>query len=340
MKTMADMTDRGMILTVLVMVFGLFTAIAEGVPANRMEAWDNGLFNGWTDDVYSATLSNPGNYLQLVFPAQSTFMPTEDGIAGGVYASGGAFSGDYVAMGATNVTFSLMTDGHLPATIRVVLRGAASGREWSYSPLVLSDVPGVWVLNNVPLVFSADQWRLGMPGATKEMFLEDLSNVASIGIRIQQNGTSAQIYGFDQFCLHVDTALVETKTADGLPLWWIKKYFGGTSGTGGAGLTSTAADADPDHDGMSNMQEYLAGTNPNDANSVFGVKVENKATGGIALKWPSGYYGQKYAVWRCSDLISGFTVLQGGIDATPPENTYEDATATGVGPYFYKVKVE
>jgi len=35
--------------------------------------------------------------------------------------------------------------------------------------------------------------------------------------------------------------------------------------------------ADPDHDGQTNLQEYLAGTNPNDASSNFKLKVSNNA---------------------------------------------------------------
>jgi len=88
------------------------------------------------------------------------------------------------------------------------------------------------------------------------------------------------------------------------------------------------------------MQEYLAGTDPKDVDSVFKAKGERtKVKVGIELKWASVYIGQKFEVWRCTDLMKGFQLLQGGIMATPPENTYEDVTATGEGPYYYKVKI-
>jgi hypothetical protein len=49
---------------------------------------------------------------------------------------------------------------------------------------------------------------------------------------------------------------------NGLPIPWLLSNFG---------TTNVNANADPDHDGMSNAQEYRAGTNPNDATSVLRI---------------------------------------------------------------------
>ena len=50
---------------------------------------------------------------------------------------------------------------------------------------------------------------------------------------------------------------------DGIPDWWRKRYFGSSGTTN----SSSCASCDPDGDGFSNLEEYLAGTNPNDASS-------------------------------------------------------------------------
>jgi hypothetical protein len=45
---------------------------------------------------------------------------------------------------------------------------------------------------------------------------------------------------------------------DGIPDWWEQQYFGS--------ITNCAPGADPDGDGMPNLFEYLADTNPTQAN--------------------------------------------------------------------------
>jgi len=56
---------------------------------------------------------------------------------------------------------------------------------------------------------------------------------------------------------------------NGLPVAWLLANFG---------TTSVDPNADPDHDGMSNLQEYLAGTDPNNAASVLKITSITRAT--------------------------------------------------------------
>jgi hypothetical protein len=67
---------------------------------------------------------------------------------------------------------------------------------------------------------------------------------------------------------------------NGLPVAWELLNFGST------GLD---LNADPDHDGMSNAREYLAGTNPNNANSSLRITGEQFTSGGLNanLTWTS-----------------------------------------------------
>jgi hypothetical protein len=77
---------------------------------------------------------------------------------------------------------------------------------------------------------------------------------------------------------------------DGLPIAWLLSNFG---------TTNVNANADPDHDGVSNLQEYLAGTNPTNGTDYLHITAESFASGGTSatLTWSSVptrfYYIQK-----------------------------------------------
>jgi hypothetical protein len=116
-----------------------------------------------------------------------------------------------------------------------------------------------------------------------------------------------------------------------LPDAWQIQYFGHT------GVDPTA---DPDGDGMNNLAEYRAGTNPTDPQSRFAIiRVQNDPSGGINIQWSSAT-GKAYTLQRSGDLFSGFADLQIHIAATAPLNSFRDASATGRGPYFYRLRVE
>ncbi|MEN9841749.1 MAG: hypothetical protein RL376_1549 [Verrucomicrobiota bacterium] len=76
---------------------------------------------------------------------------------------------------------------------------------------------------------------------------------------------------------------------DGVPDSWMTTYFGSASGSSAA--------ADPDGDGLSNLQEFLIGTNPNDAASRFQVSAFN----GTSLTWTTQQFGV-YRVQSSTDL--------------------------------------
>jgi hypothetical protein len=118
---------------------------------------------------------------------------------------------------------------------------------------------------------------------------------------------------------------------NGLPDNWETAYFNHI------GVSPTA---DADQDGMSNLAEYKAGTVPTDAQSVFEfIDIQVEATGGARVKW-SSVANKNYTIQRSVELLSGFAAIKTGVAATPPTNTYLDTTATGPGPYFYRLLVE
>jgi hypothetical protein len=126
--------------------------------------------------------------------------------------------------------------------------------------------------------------------------------------------------------------MVDTDT-NGLPDWWELQYFGH--------LTGTNPNADADHDGMSNLAEWLAGTNPTNASSALrltAIPTNNPNT--FVVRWPS-VAGKYYWLERATNLLTGFnSVVQTNIAATAPTNTATDAAVLPVNDRFYRVGVE
>ena len=97
---------------------------------------------------------------------------------------------------------------------------------------------------------------------------------------------------------------------------------------------------DSDGDGMPDWAEALAGTNPNDANSVLRLSADVQLAqgGGLVIKW-SSVAGKTYSVQRSSNLTQSFTSLAANIPATVPLNQFTDHAATNAGPYFYRIQI-
>lgn len=136
----------------------------------------------------------------------------------------------------------------------------------------------------------------------------------------------------------------EDADGDGLPDDWERQYFGSPS--------ACAPEGDPDEDGLTNCQEYLAGTDPTDGGSCLRVAIgagpappmraEPLGRGLVpVLTWQS-QSNRTYAIWRAASLTagaSGFVPIAQDLEATPPWNTYTDLSATEAGPYYYRIEV-
>lgn len=86
---------------------------------------------------------------------------------------------------------------------------------------------------------------------------------------------------------------------DGIPDWWMIEYFGHP--TGQAGDLSRVQD-DADGDGMNNLQEYLAGTDPTNPNSLLALSIAADESGtNLFLGW-TAVSGKTYQVLSTPNL--------------------------------------
>jgi hypothetical protein len=96
--------------------------------------------------------------------------------------------------------------------------------------------------------------------------------------------------------------------------------------------------ADPDHDGMSNLREWLSDTDPTDPASVLKLRLDKtNSTSAITISWlasPARYY----SVERSTNLATVFQTVQSNLwSCLPGTLSFTDKTAVGNGPFFYRV---
>lgn len=97
---------------------------------------------------------------------------------------------------------------------------------------------------------------------------------------------------------------------------------------------------DPDKDGMSNLAEMQAGTDPNSAASRLAfVSVDTAPGGGARVVW-SSQAGKSYRILRSTEILGSYQSVGPVQFATPPANTYVDTTATPNGTYFYRITLQ
>jgi hypothetical protein len=103
--------------------------------------------------------------------------------------------------------------------------------------------------------------------------------------------------------------------ADGMLDDWEIRYFGSTNAPRGS------ATGDFDGDGLSNLAEYLAGTNPTNAQSRLAFTwIQRLSNSQWALSW-LGATGRVYNVAATFNRMTGFTnILATNVPATPPAN--------------------
>jgi hypothetical protein len=136
----------------------------------------------------------------------------------------------------------------------------------------------------------------------------------------------------EQIDLRLGTPPVDSD-GDGLADSWESLHFGNLNSNGSG---------DPDGDGVSNLREFRAGTNPNDPFSRFEVVEIAKVPNGVAVRWTS-QADRRYRVRRSTDLLTApanYGVVQGGLAATPPMNQFTDTTAAGSAQFFYLIEIE
>ncbi len=123
--------------------------------------------------------------------------------------------------------------------------------------------------------------------------------------------------------------------ADGLPDWW--EDLNGLDSSSSVG--DDGADGDKDGDGMSNMDEFRAGTDPDDSDDYLTVVIE-PISGGVQVEW-TAVPDVNYQLESAEKLVPPDWVEKGGLrTANSTVESDTDYDAGSVTSRFYRVRVK
>jgi hypothetical protein len=156
----------------------------------------------------------------------------------------------------------------------------------------------------------------------------NISGSVSSLIRWGTDGLAFRTSGNQLFLIR--TIFADDSDNDGLPDSWELANFG---------TLNFGANDDPDHDGMSNRAEFIAGTNPNNPTSVLRLTKVTRQTSSVILNWQGGTNVTYYI--QCSQSV-GNTAAWTDIYTNPPSvsgtGTFTDLNASNAANY-YRIRV-
>jgi hypothetical protein len=159
--------------------------------------------------------------------------------------------------------------------------------------------------------------RLGIGTTTRSPFRFECGVVDEIRISRVARGAGDFLFGLSP-----------------LQAWRLEKF--GTIDSAG----DAADDADPDGDGMVNVGEFHAGTDPGDPASVLRVDSIEPVGNDIAIHF-SSVIGRTYRVERSDTLeADSWQIVEEGIAGTGETISVTDAGGTGGAKGFYRIVVE
>jgi len=116
---------------------------------------------------------------------------------------------------------------------------------------------------------------------------------------------------------------------------WRLQHFGSSDNSGDA-----ADSADPDGDGWTNQQEFIAGTEPENRSSLLEFSQVTRENGDTQLSFAT-VAGKTYRIERSDDLNpASWSIVQDGIAGTGGSISCTDANGAGLSKRFYRIVVK
>lgn len=138
------------------------------------------------------------------------------------------------------------------------------------------------------------------------------------------------IYDSSSNLLRKTVTVFVDSDADQLNDAWEQQYF--------SGLSRTGTD-DFDNDGMSDLDEYRAGTDPTDAQSKLKTTLVQEGGGHYSVEWPT-VPGKRYLLQYKDDLNSpAWTNAFDPFIASSTQSSFYDESSNGVSKRYYRLLI-
>ena len=327
-NTAADAIDSASLATV-----GGDLTIASNAPNAVVDLSSLTTFGCGTNEV---TMTLDGGTVQMT---NGLTLCTNATLTGSTTLAGSVTNNGTIAPGASPGQLNLT--GHLvlanPSRLRLEIGGYAQGQFDVVNvagSVALGGTLAVTLVNNFARVMTNGANFTVLSGGTP--VLGAFANVANGDALTTTEGYArfTVLYAGESTVRLTDLVIVDTD-ADGLPNWWEDQF--GLSKTNSADAT-----LDLDGDGASNLNEFLAGTKPNDAASVFRITALQAAGGDPQVTWTT-VGGKRYVVQTNGDVSQGFTDSSPLIPAPGAGESvtnFVDPGGTTNGPRYYRVRLE
>jgi len=315
----------------------------------------------WTNGNYAMNAIPPGTYRLRVSPLDPAATAGIDSLCTGLEISAvysNAFTSflpttnlsvTVVANSTNVVNFTVLTNAELFRITNIRMPTAAANTySWGSMPAAMVVGQSNYTIgvasSNLPtsgasFTITGDGLTLGAP--TFDANLGNLGlNFISVSISIASNATpglrtfivqQGTNFAYANGFLKIRPAVLDYNF-DGLDDAYQRTYFPVFT------ASNAAPTADPDGDGMNNLAEYIAGTNPTNAASIFKLLSPTNSHSGAAVRWLS-VAGKNYQVFSRTNLLAGSWLSNGlAVTAAGTNMQYLDVTATN-GVRFYRVQV-
>lgn len=267
--------------------------LLEKPTANLTERWTTNS-SGWQANDALCGWTNGALAIKSPLQSVGSGMPRPPlSLIAQSNASWGIFLGNYAKIDA--VSFDVqpldLTWTNIPT---FYIKSAVTGRVWSF-PFLHNAENGKTVNVSIPMIYSTN-WVSGYMGIDPDVkFNIDKTNICEVGFELVlgPNDLSAQQFTVDNMKL---VGAWTGPFSNDVPLAWVME-MGITNDFATAGL------ADSDGDTFINAAEFLAGTDPTNANSFFKIEIVRNSDGKMAVRW-AGNNNANYALQEANALGS------------------------------------